>query len=161
MKVLAIDPGYERLGVAVIEKVRGAKEQLLFSTCIRTSPKDAHAVRLGQIAMQISQIMDNWNPDTLAIETLFFSKNQKTALKVAESRGLVIGLCAARNMRTVELSPNEIKVAVTGDGRSDKTQMIKMIPMLIEIRQEITLDDEFDAIGIGLTCCTLPPQYFT
>lgn len=152
MVILAIDPGYERLGIAILKKEKtDKKESLVFSECFHTSSKDAHAIRLGQIQTHLETIIEQHKPHTLAIETLFFSKNTKTALKVAEARGVLIATCAARGMEVVEFSPQDIKIAVTGSGSSDKHHIIKMIPMLIPLPPQKRLDDEYDAIATGLT----------
>ena len=155
MKILAIDPGYERLGVAVIEKQKKGekKPSLLFSTCIQTSPKDTHSIRLGCIHKEIEKIIKTYSPTHLGIETLFFSKNVKTAIKVAEARGIVLALSNIHNLEIKEFSPQAIKIAVTGHGASNKNAVIKMVPLLIDIKNKIKFDDEFDAIAIGI--CTL------
>lgn len=155
MRVLAIDPGYERLGVAIIDKQKSGEKKptLVFSTCIQTSAKDLHSKRLGDIHVQIEALIKEYSPATLGIETLFFSKNVKTAIKVAESRGIILALAHLYNLEIVELSPQAIKIAVTGHGASDKKSVIKMVPLLIEIKNRIKFDDEYDAIATGL--CTL------
>lgn len=152
MRVLAIDPGYERLGVAVLDKqkVGEKKPTLIYSTCIQTSTKDTHSRRLSEIHTQIESILKEYSPDALGIETLFFSKNVKTALKVAESRGIILALAHLYNLKITELSPQAIKIAVTGHGSSDKKAVIKMVPLLIEIKNRIKFDDEYDAIATGL-----------
>lgn len=153
MNVLGVDPGYERLGIAIITKEPGARrETLLHSECFRTSAKDAHSERLARILERIEHIIDTHKPDVLAVETLFFSKNTTTALKVAEARGTIIAACARKGLRVLEFSPQDIKIAVTGSGSSDKTQVMKMIPMLIAMPDQKKLDDEYDAIAAGITC---------
>ncbi len=146
MRIISIDPGYERLGIAVMEK-----DELIFSECFRTLAKDPHPVRLGQIHDRIEELLGEYKPEALAIETLFFNTNQKTAMMVSEARGAIISLCASRNLKVFEFTPLQIKVAVTGNGRSDKKQMIKMIPMLLTLPKKIKHDDEYDAIACGLT----------
>lgn len=152
MRVLAIDPGYERLGVAIIDKQKSGEKKptLVFSACIQTSAKDPHSKRLGDIHIQIESILKEYSPTTLGIETLFFSKNVKTAIKVAESRGIILALAHLYNLEIIELSPQAIKIAVTGHGASDKKAVIKMVPLLIEIKNRIKFDDEYDAIATGL-----------
>lgn len=152
MRVLGIDPGYERLGVAIIDKQAPTerKPHLIFSTCIQTSAKDKHPKRLADIYTAVEAIIKEYSPTHLGIETLFFSKNVKTAIKVAESRGIILALAHLHNLKIVELSPQAIKIAVTGHGASDKTAVIKMVPLLIDIKNSIKLDDEFDAIATGL-----------
>jgi crossover junction endodeoxyribonuclease RuvC len=151
MRIIAIDPGYERLGIAVIEKELSGKEVLIYSECFKTSSKLPHPERLRLIQEKIKKIIKEYNPERCAIETLFFSNNQKTALLVAEARGAIIATSASEGLEIFELNPNSIKLAVTGNGASDKDQIIKMIPILIKINKEIKHDDEYDAIACGLT----------
>jgi len=150
MRVLAIDPGYERLGIAVLEKKETEKEVLLFSECFKTSTKDEFYDRIAQIQKKIEDVIKTYCPEDLSIETLFFNQNVKTALKVAESRGVVIATSRNFGLNIFEYSPQQIKTSVTGDGKSDKTSVIKMIPLLIKIEKEIKVDDEFDAIAAGI-----------
>ena len=151
MRIIAFDPGYERLGIAILEKENG-KDTVLYSECFKTSAKDEHPVRLGQIATKVFELIENFSPQQMAIETLFFSKNTKTALKVAEARGILMAICAKENLIVNEYSPQAIKLAVTGSGSSDKTQVTKMVGLITKIDLSKKIDDEIDAIAIGLTC---------
>lgn len=150
MKVLSIDPGYERLGVAVIEKENG-KENLLFSETIKTSPKKEFTDRLFEIGYVVEKIIEKYNPEFFAIEKLFFNSNQKTATNVSEIRGALIYIALRNKMKVFEYTPLQIKVAVTGQGRADKKQVMFMIDRLIKIEKKIDYDDEYDAIACGLT----------
>lgn len=152
MRIIAFDPGYERLGIAILEKTKDGKEIILHSECFKTSSKDEHAKRLGQIAKKVEELVRKFSPEKMAIETLFFSKNTKTALKVAEARGVLMGICAKENLEVYEFSPQAIKIAVTGSGSSDKSQVIKMVGLITKIDLSKKIDDEVDAIAIGLTC---------
>jgi crossover junction endodeoxyribonuclease RuvC len=151
MRIIAIDPGYERLGIAIIEKEVRGKEMLIYSTCFKTSAKLPPSERLRLIHNEIKNVISKYSPERMAIETLFFSNNQKTALLVAEARGVIIAAGATANLPIFEFNPNSIKLAITGNGASDKTQIIKMIPLLIKISSEIKHDDEYDAIACGLS----------
>jgi crossover junction endodeoxyribonuclease RuvC len=150
MKILAIDPGYERLGLAVIEKKDG-KEELLFSDCFKTSAKEEHSKRLLLIGQKIAEIIETYSPKALSIETLFFKTNAKTAMKVSEARGVIIYEAKKAGLDIVEFSPLQIKTAVTGYGKSDKSQVTFMVKRLIKIETEPKYDDEYDAIAVGLT----------
>ena len=150
MKVLAIDPGYERIGIAVIEKVNG-KEKLIFSSTFKTLKKDKFIDRMFQIGQEIEKIIEKYHPEFFAIEKLFFNTNQKTATNVSEIRGALIYLALRNNLKVFEYTPLQIKVAVTGQGRADKKQVMFMIERLIKIENEIKYDDEYDAIACGLT----------
>lgn len=151
MKVLGIDPGYERLGIAIVEKDTQGKERLLYSDCFKTSAKDPHYVRLDQIGTELSAVITKYQPDALAIENLFFNSNQKTALLVSEARGVILYTAAHAGLTIEEFTPPQIKAAITGNGRSDKKGIIKMVPLLIKIDKKIQYDDEYDAIAAALT----------
>jgi crossover junction endodeoxyribonuclease RuvC len=148
MKILAIDPGYEKLGIAVLEN-----GELIFSECFKTSPKELHEQRLSKISSRIEEIIKEYKPKYLVTETLFFSKNIKTAIKVAEARGVIIERCCSNGLEIVEFSPQAIKVAVTGNGASNKEQVTKMVSLLTNIKKTKVQkeDDEYDAVAIGLT----------
>ncbi|MCA9365346.1 crossover junction endodeoxyribonuclease RuvC [Candidatus Kaiserbacteria bacterium] len=151
MRVIGIDPGYDRLGVAILEFENG-KESLLFSTCIETDKKLNLNERLFTIGNQLTKIIKEYQPDTLAIETIFFNQNQKTAIGVAEARGLIIYLAQQNNCQVYEFGPQEIKIAVTGYGKSDKSAVIDMVKRLVINVPETALDDEYDAIAVSITC---------
>ena len=89
MRILAIDPGYERLGVAVIEKLVG-REHLIYSDCFRTKPETPHPLRLLAVSNFVRDAIKHYRPDALAIETILFSKNRKTATALSEVRGTII-----------------------------------------------------------------------
>lgn len=150
MKILAVDPGYERLGLAILERVKG-KDMLVFSECFFTDKKLPHPTRLANIGVELDRLIEEYQPEALSIEKLFFSKNQKTALLVAEARGVILHTAARKNLLIKEFLPVEIKIAVTGYGKSDKAQVMSMIPKLIKLDKPIKNDDEYDAIAAGIT----------
>ncbi len=151
MKIISIDPGYERLGLAVLNKEKGKKETLVFSECFKTSAKLPHNERLALIGDRIKEIIKKHKPAALATEKLFFSGNQKTAMLVAEARGVILYAGSSSGLPIFEYTPNEVKIAITGYGRSEKKQMIDMVKKLIVVDSKKSSDDEFDAIAIGLT----------
>lgn len=152
MKILAIDPGFERVGVAVIEKTNSPKHTLVYSDCFKTKKGLDFHLRLSLIGEEIERLVKKYKPKSLAIEKLYFTTNQKTAMGVAEARGVII-YCASHNgLEIFEYTPPQIKVAVTGYGKADKNMVISMVPRLINIEKKTKLDDELDAIAIGLTC---------
>ena len=152
MKILGIDPGYERLGVAVLEKNKGEqREKVLFSECFKTSAKLEFSERLNLIGEEVRTIIKKYKPEVLSIETLFLTTNQKTVMRVAEARGVVIYEASRAGLKIFEASPPQIKIATTGYGKSDKAQIIKMVKMLVKMDNSKTSDDELDAIAITLT----------
>ena len=150
MRVLAIDPGYGRCGVAVVEKDNG-REALVHSACIETSAKSEFPVRLAAIASACAKLIKKHQPDAVALEKLFITKNQKTAMRVAEVRGALIALAAGAGVPVFEYAPGEVKAAAAGWGRADKRAMAKMLRALVKIEKEIKYDDEYDAIAIAVT----------
>lgn len=151
MKILSIDPGYERVGVAVIEKTSD-KETLVYSDCFKTSAKLPFIQRMELIGNEVEKVIKKYKPAVFATEKLFFNTNQKTATMVSEVRGALIYIALKNKLNVYEYTPLQIKSAVTGDGHADKKQIIAMVKNLIQIDKEIKYDDEFDAIAIGLTC---------
>tara|TARA_B100000745_G_C20016392_1_gene345460 strand:+ start:89 stop:559 length:471 start_codon:yes stop_codon:yes gene_type:complete len=150
MKVLAVDPGYDRLGIAVIEKQNGS-EILLYSSCIETPKEQTLADRLHTIGVQFSKLLTKHKPDVVGIETLFFNKNVKTAIGVAQARGMILYLAKEAGADIMEFGPQEIKIAVTGYGKSDKNAVVDMVKRLVQNVPENALDDEYDAIAVGVT----------
>jgi crossover junction endodeoxyribonuclease RuvC len=150
MKVLAIDPGYGRCGMAVLERV-GTKDILIYSTCVETDSKTEFAERLRQVVAICESLLATHAPDHMAMEKLFFKANRTTALKVAEVRGAIINAAAMRAVPVHEYSPAEIKSATAGWGGADKKQIATMIHALVKIEKPIKHDDEYDAIAVGVT----------
>jgi crossover junction endodeoxyribonuclease RuvC len=150
MRVLAIDPGYGRCGIAVLER-DGTQDTLLYSGCIETSAADGFNDRLAAVAAECERILALHSPECLAMEKLFFAKNRTTALKVAEVRGAILNMAASRELPVHEYAPSEIKSAATGSGNADKAQVAKMLHLLVRIAKPIRHDDEYDAIAVGLT----------
>ena len=150
MKVLAIDPGYGRIGFAVLKKEDG-QNTLLFSECFETDKDMEFEKRLTLIGKRLEKIIQTHNPNCAAIERLFFSKNKKTALRTAEVRGVCMFTVKSRDMEVTEYTPNQIKNAVTGNSRATKRDIACMVPKLITITDKKKYDDEYDAIAIGIT----------
>ena len=152
MRILGIDPGFERLGVAILEKNNGEKkEKVLFSECFKTSAKLEFSERLFLIGKEIKNIIKKFKPEVLAIETLFLTTNQKTVMHVAEVRGVIIYEASLGGLKIFEASPPQIKIATTGYGKANKEQVMKMVKILVEIDNLKKSDDELDAIAIALT----------
>jgi crossover junction endodeoxyribonuclease RuvC len=151
MRVIAIDPGYDRLGVAIME-YRDGSEHLIHSTCIKSDRTASLNDRIHTIGDAFLRVIEEYEPDTLAVETLFFNKNVKTAMGVAEARGALIYIAKSSSCVVYEFSPQQIKSAVTGYGKSDKQGVIDMVRRLVAGAPAKALDDEYDAIAVGITC---------
>lgn len=151
MKIIAIDPGYDRVGIALLEKKEGGKEQVLFSECFQTNKKKSIHERIFDIGERISFLVDEYKPSVFVIEGLFFSKNTKTALSVAEARGAMINIAHQKKLSIHEYTPNQIKVAVAGYGKANKKDIFFMVEKLVDLSERKRIDDELDAIAIALT----------
>ena len=151
MKVLGIDPGYGRCGMAVVERSKSNKEVLLYSDCVETSPKSDFPERLAVISAECTQLIKKHKPDAVALEKLYFSTNQKTAMQVAEVRGALIGAATSLGIPVFEYTPGEVKSAAAGSGNADKRQVATMLHALVKIDKKIKHDDEYDAIAVGVT----------
>ena len=149
MKIIAIDPGYERVGIAVLDK-----DTVIFSECFKTSPRLKMAERIFEIGREINKIIKKFKPEAMAIETLYFTTNQKTAMGVAEARGAIIYEASRAGLKIFEYTPLQVKIAVTGYGRSDKKAVMAMVGKLLKpgSKPGFSSDDELDAIAVGLTC---------
>lgn len=151
MRVLAFDPGFERLGVAVVEKTAG-KERLMHSECVRTHATLDFPQRLAKLGDAAEGFIKKWKPDAVAIEELYFEKNAKTAMKVAAVAGALTYIAASHGLPLHEYTPLEVKVAITGYGKSDKAAVAAMVARLVRLPEKKRLDDEMDAIAVGITC---------
>lgn len=150
MKILGIDPGYDRLGIALIEGTP-ATQTVRMSDCV-TPKKGTSDERLAAVSEAIMHAITEWHPDGVAVEKLFFSINKKTALRVAEARGAILSVVGSTGIPVIECSPQEVKITVTGYGKADKIAVMKMVPRLVSLApKKGRLDDELDAIAIGIT----------
>lgn len=153
MRILAIDPGYDRLGVAVVEG-DSSKPSLIWSDCVLPK-KGTPAERLAHVSRAITEAIHHYSPDALAIEALFFGVNKKTVIGVAEARGAILSAAGLAFLPIIECSPQQVKNAVTGYGNASKTAVASMIPRLISLPKKKRLDDELDAIAIGITALAM------
>ena len=163
MKIIAVDPGYDRVGLAILEKSfepgQPGREEWLYSQTFQTQKDLDINQRLFAVGERVSDLCREYEVEYLALEKLFFNSNQKTAMHVAEARGVIIYAAQQAGAQIQEFTPLQIKVAVTGHGRSDKQAVIGMTKRLIHIpetphqstKREKRLDDEYDAIACGLT----------
>lgn len=150
--VLGVDPGYERIGIAVVKQSPKAKKAtVVYSDCFITSKALSLNDRIHLIGDEIMKIMKEYSPERLSIEKLYFTNNQKTAMGVAEARGVIINQAKQESLVIDEFTPPQIKLAITGYGKADKKAVWHMTKALAEINTEVKYDDEMDAIAIALT----------
>jgi crossover junction endodeoxyribonuclease RuvC len=153
LRVLAIDPGYDRLGIAVVEG-NSSRPSLVWSDCV-TPEAGRHEERLAHISRAMVAALNEYAPDMVAVETLFFGINKKTAIGVAEARGTILAAAGNASLPVLECSPRQIKLAVTGYGNSQKKEIACMVPKLLALPKKKRLDDELDAIALGITALAI------
>lgn len=149
MIILAIDPGVERLGIAILTKKKDATIACEESDTIITSKELSQTERIGFLYSAINTLCRKFRPNQIVLERLFFSKNVKTAIAVAQVQGVIHLLASQHHIDAIEIAPNEIKSSVTGYGSADKAAIKKMIDMQLVLPPKKRLDDEYDAIACG------------
>jgi crossover junction endodeoxyribonuclease RuvC len=148
MKIIGIDPGTATTGFAVIEKLRGkitALDYGVITTPARMSPE----TRLQIIADDLAELLAQHKPKLAVVERLFFAKNQTTAIPVAEARGVVLLTLARHGIQISELTPPEVKLAVTGYGNAKKPQVQKMVQEIFQLAKIPKPDDAADALALA------------
>jgi crossover junction endodeoxyribonuclease RuvC len=147
---LGLDPGYGRMGFAVIEQ-DGSGFRLLCVGCIETPASQPFEERLLDVRTQLLALVKEWKPQEASLETLFFSKNAKTAMQVAEARGVIRVTLAEAKVPVLEVAPNGVKLALTGSGAADKAQVGRMVVRLLNLKALPKPDDAADAVALALT----------
>jgi crossover junction endodeoxyribonuclease RuvC len=147
--ILGIDPGTTGMGYALLDT---ATEPPGVLDCgLIDSRTGTNAARLAAIADDIDRLIGAHRPRALALERLYFNKNARTAMVVAEARGIAL-LCAARaGLEVAEYTPQEVKLSVTGTGSADKKQVMRMLGLLLALQRPIEQDNVADAVAIALT----------
>lgn len=149
MKILGIDPGTATTGYGVIENNRG-KLKLVEYGCILTAKTKPLDERLAEIYTDLNKIIKKHKPQIIAVESIFFFKNLKTAISVSHARGVVL-LCARRNkLRLVEFTPLQVKSSLTGYGKADKKQVQYMVKTLLGLKNIPKPDDAADAVAVAI-----------
>lgn len=149
MIILGIDPGYAIVGYGVIEK-KGNTTTCLDYGVITTGKDESFPDRLVQINDGIDYLIDKYKPDSLAIEELFFQNNQKTAINVAEARGVIVVRAKKKIGKLFEYTPLQIKQALTGQGRADKKQVQYMVKAILNLKDIPKPDDAADALAVAI-----------
>ena len=150
MIILGIDPGLATLGYGVIEADRGNYKMIQFGT-VTTPAGQPMPIRLRAIYQGVSQLMDIYQPDDVAFEELFFSKNITTGMAVSAARGVALVAVANRTENLYEYTPMQIKQAVTGYGGADKHQVQHMVKLLLHMSEIARPDDAADGLAVALT----------
>lgn len=150
--VLGVDPGIAICGCAVVREEKG-RIQLLHHQAITTASGMTLPQRLGIIYKEFLHLQETWKPDVMALESLFFNTNAKTALVVGQARGVVQLAAYTQGISVTEYTPLQVKMAITGYGRADKSQIQQMTAKILKLPVIIKQDDVADAAAIALTHC--------
>lgn len=150
MVVLGIDPGLATVGYGVISCDEKVKLKLIDYGTIQTEAGEQFPVRLKQIHHGIIQLIDLFQPDSIAFEELFFNKNVTTAINVAQARGAALVAASERTDQLYEYTPLQIKQAVVGYGRADKTQVQMMVKTILSLQAVPRPDDAADAVAVAI-----------
>ncbi|MCX6762878.1 MAG: crossover junction endodeoxyribonuclease RuvC [Candidatus Moranbacteria bacterium] len=149
MKILGIDPGTATTGWAVVEEIK-KNPRLIACGCVNTSKFHSDANRLVEIGKDIALLIKKYKPDEAAIEDLFFFKNLKTAVTVAQARGVILYEIKKNGVPLFSYTPLQVKQALTGYGRADKKQIQEMVKNILKLRCIPKPDDAADAVAIAI-----------
>ena len=149
MKILGIDPGMAIVGYGLIE-IQNEKPVLLASGSVQTDKNLSDSKRLLEIYNDLSTIVEKYEPDCASVEQLFFFKNQKTVIPVAEARGVILTVLEKYNIPTYSYTPMEVKQVLTGYGRAEKKEVEQMVKITLGTDTLPKLDDTVDAVAIAI-----------
>lgn len=149
MRILGIDPGFAITGYSIIDYI-GNKFKLIASGAITTPAKQSFPLRLSQIYTDMQNIIKEYKPDAISVEELFFNNNVKTAINVAQARGIILVCGCQNNIPTYEYTPLQVKQAVVGYGRADKIQVQKMVKTILKVDTLPKLDDITDSMAMAI-----------
>ena len=149
MRILGIDPGFAITGFSVID-YEGNKFKLITSGAILTEAHTSFPLRLEKIYNDLNEIIQTYKPDAMAIEELFFNNNAKTAINVAQARGVLLVTAKLNKVPIYEYTPLQVKQAVVGYGRADKMQVQRMVKMILHEENLPKLDDTTDSMAMAI-----------
>lgn len=148
MIALGIDPGTRRIGYGVVDSQNGKAQFVSAGIFKITATEDVAA--LEETKQEIDRLLAEYQPDVVAIEKLFFAKNQKTAIAVAQARGVILLATKECSVRIREYTPNEVKLGVTGYGFADKKAVLKMVRLILNKSDLKVIDDASDALALAI-----------
>jgi crossover junction endodeoxyribonuclease RuvC len=151
MKTMGIDPGTATTGYCVLETSNNDRPSIITYGIIKTTKKDTAEKRLSLIHDQMKKLFKQYKPDNMAIERLFFGSNAKTAMSVGQAKGVILLAASKAGVEVAEYTPQQVKIALTGYGRADKSQIQHMVKRLLGMKDIPRPDDAADAIAIALT----------
>jgi crossover junction endodeoxyribonuclease RuvC len=147
--VLGIDPGVANTGYGVVASHQG-RLVALDGGVVETSPGEDVAARLAAIHAAVAKLIDDYRPDALAVEDLYFGANARSAFAVGQARGVVLLAAGQRNVPTASYTPQQVKGAVCGSGRADKDQVQRMVQALLSLADLPKPDHAADALAVAI-----------
>jgi crossover junction endodeoxyribonuclease RuvC len=150
VRIISIDPGYDRVGIAILD-VLGQKSEYVHSECFTTSKKETLSTRLTHLGERMFEVCKKYKPEEAALEKLFFANNRTTGVAVAQAVGVITYIVTTKNIPLYEYTPLEVKMAITSYGRAEKQDVHNLLEKLIELPKKKRIDDELDALAIGIT----------
>jgi len=151
MKILGLDPGTATTGYGIIES-DGKDFSLVAYGCIKTAAGTQHSTRLAEIYDDVTAILKKYQPEVIAVEQLFFAKNQKTAFSVGQARGTLLLAIEKCGCVLKEFTPLQVKQCLVGYGKADKKQVQKMVQLTLGLDKIPKPDDAADALAIAIAC---------
>lgn len=148
MVILGIDPGTRRIGYGVIRKLSGRLNFVAAGLLKIKSAEDFGALK--ETRKRIEEIIKKFGPEVLAIEKLYFMRNQKTGIQVAQARGVILLSALEKGLKILEYAPNEIKAGITGYGFADKKAVLKMVKLILGKSDLDIVDDASDALAVAI-----------
>jgi len=155
--VLGIDPGTAATGYGLVER-DGNRLRLVDYGCLETLPTQELPARLLEIHRAVTELIVTHNPEQIGVERLFFNRNVQTAFAVGQARGVVLLAAAEHGLPVFEYGPHEVKVAVTGYGRADKSQVQRMVQMVLGMPKLPKPDDAADALAVAICLAHARPS---
>lgn len=149
MLIIGVDPGLATVGVGIIEANNGVYRAVEYGAII-TKPRQLLENRLDQIFVRLTDIIDRHKPDCMVVEELFFNTNAKTALDVAQARGVILLAAKKKGLDIYEYTPLQVKQSVVGYGRAEKHQVIYMTKLLLNLKEAPKPDDTADALALAI-----------
>ncbi len=150
MRILGIDPGTATVGYGIVQESDDVFNMISYG-CITTSKNQPMEMRLKEIACDLQMLVEKFEPDFAAVEELYFSKNVKTAISVAQARGVILQKLTELNIPLASYNPLQVKQALCSDGKAKKEQIQTMVQMLLRTDHIPKPDDAADALAIALT----------
>lgn len=149
MRILGIDPGYATIGYGIIEYDNFRFKTVAYGA-ITTSPDKLFPDRLCDIYSDMQTLINNYRPDCLSIEKLYFNTNTTTAIDVAQARGVILLSARKSNVDVYEYTPLQVKQSITGYGRAEKHQVMEMVKTLLQLNSVPKPDDTADALALAI-----------